>query len=153
MAAREHLVYVCAFALDVGESVQGSMGGELPEWWGIQDGQVTMGHSREERVAMIAADLPPEAAPVAEGLADLFLPQSFRSLTETITRAAWRERPTTYVLGENDVVVPPAFQEHLAARTGGDILRLPSGHTPFQEDPRGFADLLERIALGTPAAR
>lgn len=149
----EHLVYVCAFALDAGESVQGSMGGELPEWWGIRDGQVTMGRSREERVAMIAADLPPEAAPAAEGMADLFLPQSYRSLTEPVTRAAWRTRPTTYVLGENDRVVPPAFQEHLAARTGGVTLRLPSGHAPFQEDPGGFADLLERVALGTIAAR
>ena len=148
----EHLVYVCAFALDIGESLQGSMGGALPEWWGIQDGQVTMGRSREERVAMIAADLPPEAAPAAEGMADLFLPQSYRSLTEPVTRAAWRVRPTTYVLGENDGVVPPAFQEHLAARTGGEVLRLPSGHAPFQEDPPGFADLLERVALGTTAA-
>ncbi len=148
----EQLVYVCAFALDVGESLQGSMGGELPEWWGIQDGQVTMGRSREERVAMIASDLPPEAAPAAEGLADLFLPQSYRSLTEPVTKAAWHVRPTTYVIGEKDGVVPPEFQEHLAARTGGVTVRLPSGHTPFQEDPIGFADLLERVALGTIAA-
>lgn len=148
-----HLVYVCAFALDIGESLQGSMGGELPEWWGIQDGQVTMGRSREERVAMIAADLPPEAAHVAEGLADLFLPQSYRSLTQPLTRTAWRTRPTTYVLGEKDGVVSPELQERLAARTGGVTMRLPRGHTPFQEDPHGFADLLERVALGTIAAR
>lgn len=145
----DRLVYVAAFALDEGESVKTTMGDQT-DWWGIQDGQVTMGHTRAERVAMIAADMPPEAAPVAEGLADLFLPQSYRSLTETVSCPAWRAKPTTFVLAQNDGIVPPPLQEHLAARTGGDIVRVAHGHAPFQEDPVSFAELLERIALGTP---
>ncbi len=147
----ERLVYVAAFAPDAGESVQTLMNGQT-DWWGVQDGQVTMGHTRAERVAMIAADMPPEAAPIAEGLADLFLPQSYRSLTENLSRAGWRTKPTTYVLAENDGVLPPPLQEHLAGRTGGDIVRVSHGHSPFQEDPLGFAELLERVALGTPVA-
>lgn len=143
----ERIIYVTAFALDEGESAAGSMGG-LPAWWGIVDGQVTMGRSREERVAMIAADLPPEAAVAAEQLADLFRPQSLRTLTEPVTRVAWREKPTTYIVTERDRVLPPAFQESLAARSTTDIVRIPHGHAPFQEDPAGFADLLARIALG-----
>lgn len=143
----ERIIYVTALALAEGESVSGSMGGSLPEWWGISDEQVTMGRSREERVAIIAADLPPEAAPVAEQLADLFRPQSLRTLTEPLTRAAWREKPTTYIVTERDAVLPPAFQESLAARAATNIVRVPHGHAPFQEDPAGFAELLERIAL------
>lgn len=148
----ERLVYVAAFVLDTGESASGSMGGSLPEWWGIADGMVEMGRSREERVAMIAADLPPEAAPVAEQLADLFRPQSFRSLTEPVTHVAWREKPTTFILTERDGVLPPAFQESLATRATTDIVRIPHGHAPFQEDPAGFAELLERIALTASVA-
>jgi acyl-CoA reductase-like NAD-dependent aldehyde dehydrogenase/pimeloyl-ACP methyl ester carboxylesterase len=147
----ERIIYVTAFALDKGESASGSMGGSLPEWWGIAGGQVTMGRSREERVAMIAADLPPEAAPVAEQLADLFRPQSLRALTESVTRVAWREKPTTYVLTERDSVLPPAFQEFLATRSTADIVRIPHGHAPFQEDPAGFADVLERVTLTASA--
>ncbi len=143
----ERIVYVTAFALDQGESASGSMGGALPEWWGIADGQVTMGRSRDERVAMIAADLPPEAVGAAEQLADLFRPQSLSSLTEPVTRVAWREKPTTYIVTERDGVLPPAFQESLAGRSTGDIIRIPHGHAPFQEDPAGFAELLARIAL------
>jgi pimeloyl-ACP methyl ester carboxylesterase len=97
---------------------------------------------------MIAADLPPEAAPVAEQLADLFRPQSLRTLTEPVTRVAWREKPTTYILTERDGVLPPAFQGSLAERCTTDIVRIPNGHAPFQEDPAGFAALLARIALG-----
>lgn len=148
----ERLVYVTAFALDEGESAASSMGGSLPEWWGVADGQVTMGRSREERVAMIAADLPPEAAPVAEQLADLFRPHSYRALTEPVTRVAWRQKPVTYIVTENDGVLPPVFQESLAARTTGDVVRIPHGHAPFNEDPAGFADLIELVAVGAPVA-
>jgi hypothetical protein len=49
-------------------------------------------------------------------------------------------------LTENDGVLPPAFQESLAVRSGAEIVRIPHGHAPFQEDPAGFADLLERVA-------
>ena len=143
----ERIIYVTSFALDEGESASGSMGGEFPEWWGIADGQVSMGRSREERVAMVTADLPPEAAPAAEQLADMFRPHSLRALTEPVTRVAWREKPTTYIVTERDNVLPTAFQESLAARSTTDIVRIPNGHAPFQEDPVGFADLLARIAL------
>ena len=147
----ERLIYVTAFALDEGESAVGSMGGTLPPEWSVADGMVTLGRSREERVALIAADLPPEAAPVAEQLADLFRPHSVATLTDTINRVAWREKPTTYILTERDGILPPAFQDALATRATHDIVRIQHGHAPFQEDPAGFADLLTRIALAVPA--
>ena len=150
----ERIIYVTAFALDAGESAAGSMGGELPEWWGISDGMVTMGRDRAERVAMIAADLPPEAAAagVADQLADLFQPQSLHTLTEPVTHVAWREKPSTFILTERDGVLPPEFQEALAARVTTDIVRIPHGHAPFQEDPAGFADLLVRICIAETVA-
>lgn len=145
--AVERVVYVAAFALEAGESVIGSMGGGLPEVWGIADGQVTMGRSREERVDMIHADMPPGVPREAsEQLADLFRPQSLASFRDQVSRVAWAVKPATYILTENDGVVPPAFQESLAVRSGAEIIRVPHGHAPFQEDPAGFADLLVRIA-------
>lgn len=144
--AVERIVYVAAFALDAGESVITSMGGALPGVWGISDDQLTMGRSREERVDMIAADMPPGVPREAsEQLADLFRPQSLASFSDRVSRVAWRAKPATYVLTENDGVVPPAFQESLAVRSGAEIVRIPHGHAPFQEDPAGFADLLERV--------
>ncbi len=151
--AVERIVYVAAFALDAGESVITSMGGSLPGVWGISDAQLTMGRSREERVDMIAADMPPGVPREAsEQLADLFRPQSLASFSDQVSRVAWRVKPATYVLTENDGVVSPAFQESLAVRSGAEIVRIPHGHAPFQEDPAGFADLLERVATLSPVA-
>jgi pimeloyl-ACP methyl ester carboxylesterase len=144
----QRIVYVASFALDQGESSASSLGGAQPDWWGVENGMVSMGRTRDERVAMIAADLPPEAGPLAEHLADLFRPQSLSSLTEPVTTVAWREKPTTYIVTERDHVLPPGFQEFVAARATTDVLHIPYGHTPFQEDPVAFADLLERVATG-----
>ena len=152
--AVERIVYVAAFALDAGESVITSMGGSLPGVWGISDAQLTMGRSREERVDIIAVDMPPGVPREAsEQLADLFRPQSLASFSDQVSRVAWRLKPATYVLTENDGVVSPAFQESLAVRSGAEIVRIPHGHAPFQEDPAGFADLLERVATLSSVAR
>jgi pimeloyl-ACP methyl ester carboxylesterase len=151
--AVERIVYVAAFALDAGESVIASMDGSLPEMWGIADGQITMGRSRDERVDLIAADMPPGVPREAsEQLADLFRPQSLASFGDEVSRVAWRVKPATYVLTENDAVLPPAFQESLAVRSGAETVRIPHGHAPFQEDPAGFADLLERVAAPSSIA-
>ncbi|GHF07664.1 alpha/beta hydrolase [Pseudolysinimonas yzui] len=149
----ERLVYIAAFALDAGESALAAMGGVLPDAWGVDDGQVTMGRTREERVDMIASDMPPGVPrEVSEQLADLFRPQSLRSLIDELTQVAWRTKPATYILTENDGIVPPPFQESLAARSGADVIRIPHGHAPFQEDPAGFAALLARVAAAESVA-
>jgi len=141
------IVYVAAFALDAGESVRGSVGGEFPPEWHVAGGQVTLGATREERIAMVSADFPPGTPPEAgEQLADMFRPQSLASLTDTVTKVAWRTKPSWYLLTEKDVLVPPAFQQALAERAGSEIIRLATGHAPFQEDPQGFVDALSRVA-------
>jgi pimeloyl-ACP methyl ester carboxylesterase len=149
--AVERIVYVAAFALDAGESVIASMGGTLPEVFGIANDQVTMGRTRDERVDLIAADMPPGVPREAsEQLADLFRPQSLPSFSDELSSVAWRVKPATYILTENDGVVSPALQESIAVRSGAEIIRIPHGHAPFQEDPAGFADLLERVAAFSP---
>lgn len=143
----ERIVYVTAFAVDAGESLLDVMGGTQPEWWGVADGQVEMGRTRDERVEMLAADMPPGVPREAsEQLADMFRPQSLESFTTGATQAAWKTRPTTYIVTENDAVIPPFVQESLAARSGADVIRVPHGHAPFQENPVAFAALLAQVA-------
>lgn len=149
----ERLVYVAAFALEARESALGAMGGALPESWGVDNGQVTMGRTHDERVELIASDMPPGVPrEVSEQLATLFRPQSLRSLSDELTAVAWRSKPATYILTENDGILPAPFQEMLAARSGSDVIRIPHGHAPFQEDPAGFAALLARIAAPASVA-
>lgn len=139
------VVYVCAFVVDAGQSLQDAIGG-FPSDWPVENGQISLGADREARADLIFADLPPGTPrDVAVMLADMFVPQSLAALTDKVTEVAWREKPSTYILGTRDAVVVPELQEHFARLTGGDVVRVPHGHLPFQEDPEGFAQLIERI--------
>ncbi|MDF2665407.1 MAG: putative hydrolase or acyltransferase [Microbacterium sp.] len=152
--AVERIVYVAAFALDEGETLQQAVGGGIPDFWGIADGMVSMGRSREDRIAMIAADFPPGVpVEVAEQLADTFQPQAFDAFTTPVTKVAWRGKPTTYVLTERDALVPTALQEHFAARSGADVVRVDTGHIPFEDDPAWFAGVLADIVTPAEVAR
>lgn len=148
------IVYIAAFALDEGETLQQAVGGGIPEFWGIADGKVSMGRSREERIAMITADLPAGVPPeLAEEIADTFHPQSLGAFTSPVTRVAWKAKPTTYVLTQRDELVPPAFQEHLVSRSGADVVRVDTGHTPFEDDPAWFAGVLADALAPTEVAK
>lgn len=145
--AVERIVYVCAFALDAGESLLSSLGGLLPAVWHGAAGQVTLGEDRDALIDILAADLPPGAPrQAAEVLAEMFRPQSEASFTDVVTEAAWRRTPTTYIVGERDELVPTALQEFFAGRIGDEVVRVPHGHAPFQENPSAFADLIARLA-------
>lgn len=64
---------------------------------------------------------------------------------ERVERAAWRERPTTYVVCAGDPIILPRSQRALAQRTGGDVREIPGDHSPFLARPDELAAVLESI--------
>ncbi|PWI20520.1 alpha/beta hydrolase [Streptomyces sp. Act143] len=136
-----HLVYVSAFALDVGESLMTCFGGEQPDLTTVE-GVIPV---RENPGTTLYNDVPDDKRDAA--LARL-LPQSALSFAEPVSRAAWHTVPSSYVLCDDDQSLPPSYQEPFARRTGA-AYRLPSGHTPLLSMPDKLADLLEQIARGT----
>ena len=66
--------------------------------------------------------------------------------TAKVTRAAWTEIPSHYIVCTNDRALPVSIQRRLAARVGS-ASEIDSGHSPMLCRPRHLADLLER-AMG-----
>jgi len=71
-------------------------------------------------------------------------PQRLTSLSDSPTRAAWRTRPSTYVVCAADLTVHPDLQRILARRCGSTV-EWPTGHSPFLSEPQRVADLLVSI--------
>jgi len=67
---------------------------------------------------------------------------------EKIERAAWRERPTDYVVCADDPIILASSQRALAARTGAKVHELPGDHSPFLARPEALAEMLVEIADG-----
>ena len=142
------VVYVCSFALDEGESLLGFVGGVPPSCWSIEGPLVSAGTAAEPPEALLFADV--EADTAADAGARL-RPQSMRAFEEPLTRVAWREHPSTYVVAERDAAVPVAAQEAMAARAGADLVRLDTSHSPFLSQPERLAAEIE--AAVAPSGR
>ncbi len=137
-AGVEHIVYVCAFMLDVGESLYAAVGGQDPDWWerGEEGRMITPLRPGE----IFFNDCTPEAA--AASIARL-RPQTAKSFTDPLTRTSWSEVPTTYVVCERDNAIPAFAQEAMSARAGR-VERLDASHSPFLSRPDELAEIILR---------
>ncbi|MCZ2838481.1 alpha/beta hydrolase [Modestobacter sp. VKM Ac-2985] len=132
-----HLVYLCAFQLDVGDSLVSSLGGQVPSWQELYPTHVRATTPE----AVFYNGVSPELT--RQAVAELQL-QSTAALTQPLSRAAWTELPSTYVVCEQDQAIPVAAQEAMSARAG-TVLRLDAGHSPFLAAPAELAALLRPI--------
>lgn len=138
-----HIVYIAAFALDEGESLLGAVGGVAPDWWVIDGPLSTAGNDELPPHTLFFNDMSEaEAEPAIVQL----LSQAVQPFSDTLTQVAWRGRPTTYLITENDTVFPVVAQEALAARAGSQTARLASSHSPFLSQPDAVADVIEKAA-------
>jgi len=137
----ERLVYLTAFALDIGESamVNDLKGGEetnVGDAIGF-DGDLAI--VRSERAAeLFFHDCEPWVA--AEAVARL-KPMSIPALAGIPRSIAWRRKPSSYIVCTDDHMVPVALQQSNAARTD-ETFELPTSHSPFLSRPDALAELL-----------
>ncbi len=72
---------------------------------------------------MLAGDVPD--ARVRE-LAAVQQPVAASAFTDKVTRAAWKSKPTWYLLTTQDRALPPRVQSDIAAHIGARVQRLAS---------------------------
>jgi pimeloyl-ACP methyl ester carboxylesterase len=132
-----HLVYLCAFQLDVGDSLLGSVGGQAPPWWEVHDTHIVARQPEQVFYNGVAPELTEQAVARLQF-------QSRPSVEQSLTRTAWSEVPSTYVVCEQDQAIPVFAQEAMSSRAG-TVLRLDTGHSPFLADPAALAVLLRPI--------
>ena len=144
------LVYVCAFQLDVGESLSGAMGTAAPDWWDVHAAEGYVDALRPMEV--LYADV--DAATAQDAVARL-RHQSLMTFGQRLTRAAWRTIPSTYVVCERDRALPVLAQEAMAERADR-VLRMDASHSPFLSRPGQLAGVLRAelaASCRTPARR
>lgn len=68
---------------------------------------------------------------------------------KTVTFTAWKEVPSTYIIAEDDNLLPAAFQEHFAAVAGSSpILRMRGGHLAQISQTAELAKLVGDVLKG-----
>ena len=136
------LVYLCAFQLDVGESVLSAVGGTTPSWWDVHRAEGYVDPLRPFEV--FYADVRPHTA---RGAVARLGHQALAAFEQPLTRAAWRTVPSTYVVCERDAAISVVAQEVMAERADR-VLRMPTSHSPFLSRPAQLAGVLRAELLG-----
>lgn len=131
-----HLVYVCAFMLDEGESLVGALGGQLPDWiWVDQDAGV----SRVlDPMRAFYADVDPT---VADTCVARLSTQTLSSFADPLTAAGWHDIPSTYVACTQDQAIPYPAQQAMSGHAT-TVHTLESSHSPFLSHPEELAEIL-----------
>ena len=153
------LVYVCGFAPDPGESCfqlagmfPGSMLGEetsrpVPRGDGTTDLYIVQDRFHD----LFCADVP---GPRAARMAATQRPATLEALNAPSgERSLWRERPSWFVVGEEDRIIPAELQRFMAERAGAQrTLEIPgASHAAAVSQPQATADLILEAAA-VPAA-
>ena len=137
-----HLVYVCAFQLDIGESLLSAIGGQMPSWTEIDEA------TRRSRVAPAAAGkvfYGDVDARLAETWTARLTTQTMSSFEQPLTAAAWRDIPSTYVACTADRAIPYPAQQAMSTHAA-TVHTLDCSHSPFASRPRELADILASVA-------
>ena len=130
------LVYVCAFQLDVGESLLGVLNHEVPPWIVVDEGAGSS--SVPDPVPVFYGDVEPSLATAS---AARLAPQSLTSFAEPLTKAAWRDVPSTYLACTEDQAIPYPAQQGMSQRSG-TVHTLKSSHSPFLSQPQAVAEVI-----------
>lgn len=140
------LVYVAAFAPEKGESVESLIknplpGAPVPPILPPNNGVLFL--DSDKFADAFAADVEPKKAAF---MADSQVPWSVAALTGVVTQAAWKSKPSWYLVAKDDRMIPPAAQKMMAQRANAKIVETPGSHSVYISQPEAVADLIKKAA-------
>lgn len=146
------LVYVAAFAPGDGESVA-SIGKPYPTapLFGElrSDAQGFLSVTSKGIAEYFGQDL---SSKEKDGLTATQAPTAAAAFGATITTAAWKTKPSWFIIAANDRSIPPELEQAEAARMNATSITLQSSHLVMLSHPAEVAGLIAQAAA-TPASR
>jgi pimeloyl-ACP methyl ester carboxylesterase len=140
------LVYVAAFAPSEGQSAS-DLGKGYPTPPGlaflVQDKQGFLTLSPEGVTKHFAQDVPAAQTRI---MAATQVPISAASFDEQVTTAAWKTKPSWFVLTQQDHMIDPGLQLAMAQKISAHIVGVPSSHVPQLSRPAQVADAIVAAA-------
>jgi pimeloyl-ACP methyl ester carboxylesterase len=146
------LVYIAAFAPDKGESVAALIkdpapGAPVPPILPPQDGYLLL--DKAKFAASFAADLPKDQA---DFMANSQLPWGVDALGGAVTEAAWRAKPSWYLVATDDKMIPPEAQRAMSKRAGATVTEVRGSHAVYVSKAEAVVALIKQAAQGVKLA-
>ena len=140
------LVYLAAFVPDVGESVfdlasQEVPGAEKAPLLAPKDGFIKI--DPQKFAAAFSADIDPAEA---QFMAAAQRPWGLEAVQGKITSAAWKAKPSFYLLAREDRMIPAQAQAAMAARAGATVVEVSSSHAVMLSQPEEVVGVIRTAA-------
>jgi pimeloyl-ACP methyl ester carboxylesterase len=139
------LVYVAAFVPDAGESVRTFHGDPNAPGSPLVSGPG--GFLFQDRVGFhdsFGADLP--TADTAF-MADAQVPFAVAAMEEPVTDAAWRSKPSSYLVATEDRMITASDQRAMAQRAGATTVEVAASHAVYMSQPARTAALIRQACI------
>jgi pimeloyl-ACP methyl ester carboxylesterase len=140
------LVYVAAFAPDTGESVGSTGKSYAPAPLGAElrpDAEGYLSVSPKGVAEDFAQDLPAHETKVLWATQG---PTNAAVFGAPISNAAWKTKPSWFVVAEQDRAIPPALEKDEAARMKATTINVAASHLVMLSHSKEVADLIEKAA-------
>ena len=139
------LVYVAALAPDAGESTVETLGkyAAVPAAAHFEEQNGFVWLSKEGVQKNFAGDLP------AEKSAMIYATQiapSTATFGAKVSSPAWKNKPTWYIVAENDEAVSPELQHDASKRMNATVTTLQSSHVAMLSHPHEVLDVIRKAA-------
>ena len=79
-------------------------------------------------------------------MADSQVPWGVDALSGTISHAAWKTKPSWYLIATEDKMIPPPAQHFMAKRAGSTVVEVAGSHAIYVSQPNAVASLIETAA-------
>jgi pimeloyl-ACP methyl ester carboxylesterase len=147
------LVYVAAYAPEVGQSANDA---SAPNGWA--EGQKQIRVDSEKFATLTSEGMlenVTEGLPMAEReLAFAVQGQSYGPMfDEKLTVAAWKTKPSWFVVSANDRMLPPAIEQSAATEMGAVTTTLPTCHMVMLQQPAAVAGVIDDAARNALTSR
>jgi len=82
----------------------------------------------------------------AKFMANSQVPWGVQALQGTVSEAAWRSKPSWYLVATDDRMIPRPAQQFMSKRAGSTVVETKGSHAVYVSQPAAVAALTERAA-------
>lgn len=139
------LVYVAAFAPEIGQSTLDQYA-QVPPPPNFKPQPQADGFAFLESTSFRAGFAGDLSEKDAAFLRDSQVPVAMRALEAKVTQAAWKAKPSWYVVAKEDGAIDPLLLRSTARRIGARTTEVSGSHVVFVSQPKAVADVIDEAA-------
>lgn len=143
------LVYVAAFAPDAGKSA-GDLNASVPPTPGAKEFRPDANGYLRLTDKGIAEDFAQDLSASEKKILAATQGQTSgpNELGAKVSAAAWRDKPTFYIVADNDRMISPSLEKEMAALMHAKTIHIASSHVPMLSHPTEVAAFISQAAGG-----